>query len=240
MATHSMNPYGLALLDYFHGDVAACLDVLRDDGLEFKLPVSTFFKDPEQFTLIEKTALALCSGNVLDIGAGAGSHSLYLQHAGVNLRALEISPEAVEVMKQRGVFNVECGDIFEFGGKSFDTLLLLPHGIGLVGSIDGLQRFLHHALHLTNEQGIILFDSLDVRCTDDPVHLAYHRRNMAMNRYFGEIMMSFAYKGIQGEQFSWLQIDPETLEHHSNKLGWHCEILHQEAWGDYLVKLTKF
>lgn len=162
-----MEPYGLALLDYFNGDHSATQIFHRDDGRDFEVPISLFFRDSAGFSGIEQAAIKLCSGRVLDIGAGTGRHSLVLQEKGLDVIAL------------------------------------------------------------------------DVRCTDDPVHLAYHERNRNENRFIGEIHFQIEYNGLRGAPFSWLQVDPETLSEASASTGWDSEIICQEPWGDYLARLSE-
>jgi 2-polyprenyl-3-methyl-5-hydroxy-6-metoxy-1,4-benzoquinol methylase len=106
MDPNAMTPHGLALVAYFQGDSTAQLIIRRDDGVEDLLPVSHFFRSPPEFSPIEVAALKRCQGHVLDIGAGTGLHSLVLQSKGLTVTAIDISPEAVEIMVQRGVRNV--------------------------------------------------------------------------------------------------------------------------------------
>lgn len=234
-----MEPYGLALLDYFNGEHSAIQIFRRDDGRDFEVPISLFFRDSAGFSRIEQAAIELCAGRVLDIGAGTGRHSLVLQEKGLQVVALDVSPQAIEIMKKRGVRGVYHGDIFEFNQGKYDTLLLLLHGIGMVADLDGLRRFLHHAHTLLAPGGILVFDSLDVRCTDDPIHLSYHEGNRRRNKYIGEIRFQIEYKGKRGPLFSWLQVDPVTLSEISTSTGWDSKIICQEPWGDYLVTLSE-
>lgn len=176
MSKQSMDLYGLALMDYHNGDHSSTLIMHRDDGREFELPLRVFFAEPSEFTKIEELALASCFGHVLDIGAGTGRHSLVLQKKGLNVYAVDIVPEAVEIMMYKGVTRTACQDIFEFNDGTFDTLLLLMHGIGMVETIVGLNRFLQYAHSLIKPSGVLIFDSLDVRRTDDPVNLAYQEQ----------------------------------------------------------------
>jgi len=103
MSYESMKPYGMALLDYFNGNTDAVLLLERDDGFVQEEPVSIFFRKPPDFFRHEHTALSLCYGNILDIGSGTGVHSIVLQDRGFNVTAIDISPEAVEVMSKSGV-----------------------------------------------------------------------------------------------------------------------------------------
>jgi len=235
----SMSPYGKALTDFYQGDESAEIIYHRDDGYSIKSPVQIFFREESNMSKIERKALQLCFGDVLDIGAGTGLHSLILQNKELNVKAIDISPKAVEIMKNRGVKNVECRDVFKYVGEKFNTLLMLLHGIGITGNLDRFHRYLKHAYELTKSNGIIVFDSLDVRCTDNPKHLEYHEYNRKRGRYIGEIQMQIEYKGEKGKPFNWLHIDPDTLNKEIKKTKWDCEIIHKESSGDYLAKLKK-
>jgi SAM-dependent methyltransferase len=240
MDTKAMEPYGAALRSYFAGDTSASLTLHLDDGLEIQLPVSHFSRGPSTFTPIEEAALAHCKGHVLDVGAGTGLHSLVLQQKGLRVTAIDISPEAVGIMAHRGVQDVQCAHLFEYQGGPFDTILMMGHGIGMVETLAGLDRFLAHAQGwmFGEGEGQVLLDSLDVRVTDDPRNLAYHEANRRAGRYIGEVRMNLDYQGLQGPQYGWLLVDPETLKRQAVKAGWNCEVILTAASGDYLARLT--
>jgi len=234
----AMEPYGRSLLDFFNGDTLAQVVIRRDDGHADDLPASAFFREPSDFSPIEQAAMALCRGYVLDIGAGTGCHSLALQERGTRVLAIDVSPQALEILSKRGVEKCQHVDVFEFHGGPFDTLLLMMHGIGMVEDIAGLDRFLDHVHKLLKADGQILLDSLDVRCTDNPLHLAYQEANRQAGRYFGEIRLRFEYQGRKGPPFGWLHVDPDTLTDRAAKLGWSCQVVCQEDSGDYLAQLA--
>ena len=239
MNPKAMEPFGRALLAYANGDSSSDLLIRRDDGTETVVPVSHFFREEPGFTEMEREAIGLCRGGVLDIGAGAGSHSAVLQRKGHIVTALDISPEAVVVARRRGVADVVCADILSFERGPFDTLLMLGHGIGMSETIRGLNRFLIHAYSLSGAHGQLLLDSLDVRATDDPANLAYHKANQNAGRYIGEVRLQFEFQGQKGPFCGWLHVDAKTLREHSESAGWQCEVVHQGASGDYLARLTK-
>lgn len=237
MNPHAMAPYGAALWAYFKGDTGAQVLVRRDDGEESPLPISVFFREPAQFSRIENAALARCTGRVLDAGAGTGVHSLILQEKGLQVTALDVNPAAVEIMRRRGVREPRCVDLFDFDEHGFDTLLLMGHGIGMVETIGGLDRFLARAQQLLAQDGRILLDSLDVRVTANPVNLAYHRANQQAGRHIGEIRMQFEFQGQRGTACGWLHVDAGTLQEHAARAGWQCEVLIAEEDGNYLAEL---
>ena len=238
MNPESMKPYGLALMDYFNDDHSARISIHRDDGHTDDMAVGTFFRESSDFSRLELAALNLCRGYILDVGAGAGPDSLALQERGLSVCAIDISSEACEIMRTRGVKEVYCTDIYDFSRGPFDTILMLCHGLGLLEDLSGLDRFLEYAHGLLETDGQIICDSMDVRYTNNPLHLAYHEANHDAGRYFGELRFQMEYKGRKWPLWKWLHVDPETLTANARKAGWSCEIVLQEEGGDYLARLT--
>ncbi len=234
-----MEPHGMAMQAFFDGDTNAELIIHRDDGQKTPLPVRYFFRDASEFTPIDKAALEHSEGLVLDVGAGSGLHSLFLQKKGLTVTSIDISPQAVEIMKKRGVKNASCADIFDFQGDPFDTILMMGHGIGITETIAGLDRFLEQVHNLLTAHGQLILDSLDVRTTDDPDHLTYLEANRREGRYIGEIRLQFEFQGWRGPYFGWLHVDPDTLNERARMKGWQCDILLKEKNGDYLAKLVR-
>src|ERR1700760_2159473 len=97
---------GRAIADYFAGVRRRKLWVHMQNFPREEMPIKTYFRTAEQMPELEWIALQHCRGRILDIGAGAGSHSLALQQLGQDVTALEISPLAAAVIKKRGVRNV--------------------------------------------------------------------------------------------------------------------------------------
>ncbi|MCU0353361.1 MAG: class I SAM-dependent methyltransferase, partial [Cytophagales bacterium] len=144
------DPLGAALLDYLAGKTNGHIIVHSNISDDEVMSVAHFFRNTKGLPELEQTALRHCHGRVLDVGAGAGSHALALQSQGVDVTAVDASTGAAEVMRRRGVRSVCHSDIMRFTGASFDTLLMLMNGIGLVGTLDGLAAFLEYAKTLLN------------------------------------------------------------------------------------------
>lgn len=238
MNPEAMRPYALALMDYYRGNLSAALTIVRDDGWITQLPIDTFFRQAQKLEL-EKKALDLCRGDILDVGAGTGLHSLFLQEMGLRVTAIDVSAEAVQIMKERGVTNAQQADIMLFNEGYFDTIIMMGHGIGVVENIAGLDQFLKNMHELLKPNGQILLTSAELRVTNEPIHLAYHRRNLDAGRYYGEIRMQFKYRDFIGPLFGWLHVDAETLGIHALKVGWQCEVISQQQDGNYLARLSK-
>jgi SAM-dependent methyltransferase len=222
-------PHGASLRDFLAGDLDAEVVVRSEDGDEDRTPARVFFRAADEFSALDEAALELCRGRVLDVGAGAGCHSLALQARGIRVTALDVAPEAVETMRRRGVWDVRCGDIFTFAGERFDTLLILMNGIGLVGTLEGLGRFLRDVRRLVVEGGQILLDSFD------PGPGGTGRGG----RYAGEMRFQLEYRGVRGSFYDFVFLDFETLCRHAAEAGWACESIWQEDEGHYLARLTR-
>ncbi|MFX1572420.1 MAG: class I SAM-dependent methyltransferase [Promethearchaeota archaeon] len=235
----AMEPFGLALKEFYEGNKDTKIVFYRDDGLEEEVSLLFNFRSENTFPSIEKQALALCHGSVLDIGAGVGPHSLVLQKQGLEVLAIDISPYACEIMRKRGVKNVKCSTVYELKNKTFDTILLMGRSIGFVENLSGLSKFLNYCKKILNPAGIILFDSIDIRMTTNQVHLAYQEENVKKGHYLGEIRLQIKFGDVLGEKFQWLHIDPQTLNNLANNLDWMCEILHKDEYGAYLAKIKR-
>ena len=234
----AMKPLGRAFMDYVAGDKEATLTLYREDGESGPLPVAEFFREADANPL-EKVALDNCRGRILDIGAGVGIHSLYLQNKGHSVCGLDILPKACEVMRDRGIGEVFCGSNYEYKGEPFDTLLLMGRSIGNVETLAGLDDFLADVRRLAKPNGRIILNSADVRITDNPQHLDYHKFVRHAGRYIGEMRIYLEYKGVKGPMFGLLHVDPATMEEYARKNSWTFEVLYRTEDGNYLAGLTK-
>ena len=232
-----MKPYGDTLMAYHSGDLSASFEIKRDDGFRQVVPASVFYSE-QAFPYLESCALDACNGRVLDIGAGAGRHSLELIRRGFSVTALDILPCFEKILRARGVTEVIISDIFTFSGRRFDTLLMLMNGIGMVGTPDRLDRFLSHAHEITTEDGQIICDSVDVSVSSDPIHVAYREKNIDMGRPIGQQFFIMTYDN-ESEPFKWLHIDFTSLQEHCQGTGWEPCLIHEEADGHYLCRLKK-
>ena len=156
---------GQAGMDYLKKkDPNAIIEVWSDIAETDELPVSYFFRSYKEMPLLEQKALSLCRGKVLDVGAGMGSHSLYLQENKMDVTALEISPMACEVMKLRGVQKLINEDFYNLSGEiKYDTILFLMNGMGVAKNIDGFKLFFDQLRHLLAPGGQVLMDSSDLK-----------------------------------------------------------------------------
>lgn len=221
--------YGKALWDYAKGDEQSLLMLHNSYGEPEEMPVWYFFREYEDMPERERMALSVCEGRVLDVGAGTGSHSLILQNAGVEVTAMDSSAKAVEIMRESGLKDVQQKDFFSYQGQTFDTILALMNGIGIIGKLTRLQDFLNQAKTLLNPGGQLVFDSSDIKYLFDDAPLPDH--------YYGEVRFQYEYKAQKGAWFDWVYIDPDTLSERADELGWHTYFLHKDEHDQYLVRM---
>jgi 2-polyprenyl-3-methyl-5-hydroxy-6-metoxy-1,4-benzoquinol methylase len=231
-----MTAFAKALLAYHNGDNTAVFTIIRDDGFSQSVPVSIFFDD-QNFTELEEIALSLCKGSVLDVGAGAGRHSLELQRRGLNVTATDIEPLCEQIMTQRGVHSVIISDILNWTGVRFDTVLMLMNGIGMVGCPESLNNFLGNLTNLLNAGGYLLCDSIDVDQTDDPHSCCVPNSQHSSSPLSRSTAFSISYAGYMGKAFKWLHISPKLLQEHCRLAGLTFSVIHEEKDGHFLCRI---
>lgn len=127
------DPIGRAVYDYHFHAVNEPIVVHSEDFDDDLMDTSYLFRTYRAMPAMERKALSLCRGHVLDIGACAGAHTVYLQEKGFEVTAVENSEFCCKVLKDRGIQNVVHQDILKFNCQKFDTILLFH-----------CQRLFHH------------------------------------------------------------------------------------------------
>jgi SAM-dependent methyltransferase len=218
--------------------VTASLIVHSSLGECDELPVSVFFRGEAEFFPFDTAALSLCRGRVLDVGAGTGVHSLALQGRGQPVRAAEVLPEAVRIMRRRGVQDIVHADLFDLAQERYDTLLMLMNGIGPVGTLAGLEPFLAAAGRLLAPGGQILLDSGEAHVV--PASADAPRWDWpppTVDAYVGEAWIRLQYRDEVAPPFRELYLDSATLIERAGRLGWRCELAFTDETGGYLACL---
>lgn len=226
--------FGKALLDYQTGNFTENLITATNISDEDELPLAYLFRGFEDMPNLEQKALEFSKGNILDVGCGAGSHTLYLQNKGFNVKAIDISPRAVEVCKLRGVKNAEQKSILK-ETETFDTILLLMNGTGIFQELKQTQNYLKHLKSLLKPNGQILIDSSDIKYMYEDDDGGFW---MDLNaEYYGELDYYLSYRGETEKPMKWLYLDFETLSQECKKAGLTCEKIIDGEHFDYLARL---
>jgi SAM-dependent methyltransferase len=222
-------PLAEALEAYFQGNLGATLVVHADEGEADPMPVSLFFRTEEDLRAADREAIRLTRGRVLDVGAGVGAVALVLQDRGIDVTAVEVIPEAVEIMLERGVEDVRQGWIQELALEPvFDTVLLLMNGVALAGTLTGLPEFLRAVRRVLAPGGQVLVDSTDL----------LHGDEAGSGDYPGEIQYQLEFEGQRGAPFPQLFVDPATLARVADGVGMDFRLAWTGGEGEYLAVLT--
>jgi len=201
--------------------------VERDDGYidpSLHAP-KIYFSEYEDWFPRQRRAMDFVKGRVLDVGCGAGRHSLYLQKKGFKVLGIDNSPLAIKVSKLRGLRKVKLMSVEDISFKpdSFDTIIMMGNNFGLFGSFRRARKLLRKFQMMTSENALIIADTLDPYKTDNPDHLEYHRRNKESGRMGGQARIRIRFGKYVGRWFDYLMVSKEEMQEVLNGTGWEVE-----------------
>ena len=234
--TPEADPMGRAIYEYHKygkaDDVIVHSSMFDDDVI----PVETLYRTFDQMPALEQKALELATGDILDVGAGSGCHSLALKEMGKNSVAVEISSLSGEVMKERGV-DARLVNFYDSSfTETYDTILMLMNGTGIIGNLDNIQTFFSRIKQLLKPGGSLLIDSSDLS-------YLYEEEDGSLmidlaDDYYGLVDFQMQYKDSMGEPFDWLYLDFNTLSYYAEESGFTAELIEEGEYYDYLARLT--
>lgn len=230
-----------ALCDYFYNGRAS-LYTERDDGLRTREDVSWYFTSFRNFPPFERQALKFARGRVLDVGCGAGRHSLYLQRRGFDVVGIDRSPRIVELARRRGVRDVRVADVcrkLPFDAGEFETVFLFGNNLGICGTVPRFRRMLRELYRVTLAHANILATTrvLNRASIKDNRYIS---RNLRKGRPAGQVRMRLERKGNYGPWFELLLFEPSELHAIAGEEGWALEHVFTESVTEgYAVVLKK-
>jgi SAM-dependent methyltransferase len=230
--------FGKAILDYQTNNKPENLITETSISEEDEMSIAYLFRDYSEMPKIEQKALQLAKGRVLDVGCGAGSHSLTLQNdRNLDVTSIDISENAIQACKLRGLKNAKVQDLITLENEKFDTILLLMNGTGIFGTLKKTPFFLKKLKSLLNPNGQILIDSSDIIYMFDEDEDG-GKWIPSENEYYGETIFNITYKGEKEEPLDWLFLDYNTLQNAAFANGLQCELLLEGEHFDYLARLS--
>lgn len=235
--------FGENLLAQYHGGIRISEFVERDDGyLDTGSDPGDYFSEYKDWHKGEQRAIGYAGGRVLDIGCGAGRHSLYLQQKGFDVTAIDSSPGAVKVCKLRGINKALVRPIEgldKFGPGSFDTVLMMGNNFGLLGNRRKAKSLLKKLARITAPGGKIIAGSLDPYKTTNPDHLLYHKRNRKLGRMAGQIRFRIRYKNVIGGWFDYLFVSQQEMQDILSETDWQVEKFIKSFGDTYFAVISK-
>ncbi len=218
----NQDAHGHLMYDFFKGQDVFEI-VQRNDGFIQAIPVSTYFGEYRQWPGIEREAMRYVRGRVLDVGCGAGRHSLYLQQKNrFDVLGIDVSPLAVKVSRLRGLKKAKVISFENVSSRLgvFDTVLMMGNNFGLFQSFRKARLLLHRLHSMTEEGARIVAEVRDPYKTKDPAHFAYHRRNRRHGRMAGQIRMRVLYRKFATPWFDYLFVSREEMKQILHGTGW--------------------
>jgi len=238
--------FGKAILDYQTNNTPEDLITETSISEADEMSVAYLFRTFDDMPKIEQQALSLAKGKILDVGCGAGSHSLHLQENGFDVTSIDISANAIKACELRGLKNAKVQDLMDVENQKFDTILLLMNGTGIFGKLNNVQKYLQKLKSLLHENGQILIDSSDIIYMFDEdedggtrgeAELSEAKWIPSENDYYGEVVFNISYKGEDEMAFDWLYLDYNTLQNAAVANGLQCELVLEGEHFDYLARL---
>jgi SAM-dependent methyltransferase len=230
--------FGKAMLDFQTNNSPEDLITETTISEADEMSVAYLFRSFKEMPKLEQKALELAKGKTLDVGCGAGSHSLYLQNERkLDVTAIDISEKAIETCNLRGVKNAKAQDVLTLDGEKYDTIILLMNGVGIFGKLQNCNKFLSKLKSLLNPGGQILLDSSDIIYMFDEDEDG-GKWIPSDTEYYGELVFNISYKGDKESAFDWLYLDYNTLQNAAVANGFKCELVLEGEHYDYLAKLS--
>ncbi|WP_298136737.1 bifunctional 2-polyprenyl-6-hydroxyphenol methylase/3-demethylubiquinol 3-O-methyltransferase UbiG [Flavobacterium sp.] len=229
--------FGKAILDFQTNNSPENIITETNISEADEMDVAYLFRSYNEMPKLEKKALQLSKGTVLDVGCGAGSHSLYLQNEkNLNVTSIDISENAIQACQLRGLKNAKVQNILDLENEKFDTILLLMNGTGIFGTLAETSNYLQKLKSLLTPNGQILIDSSDIIYMFDEDDDG--SKWIPADGYYGELTFTISYKNQTEEPFPWLYLDYNTLQNAAFANGLQCELIEEGKHFDYLAKLS--
>ncbi len=229
--------FGKAILDFQTNNNPEDLITETSISEADEMSVAYLFRNFNEMPKIEQKALQLAKGKILDVGCGAGSHSLYLQNErNLDVTSIDISANAIEACRLRGLKKAAIQNVMTLENEKFDTILLLMNGAGMCGKLKNISNFLQKLKSLLNEGGQVLVDSSDIIYMFDEDEDGGKWIPTDMD-YYGEVVFDISYKGEKEEPFDWMYIDYNTLQNAAHANGLQCELILEGEHYDYLANI---
>jgi len=213
--------FGRVLWDHYQG-VSSDYFIRRDDNYGARESTARYFRSWEALPAHHRCLLSHARGRVLDIGAGAGQHALALQERGLEVTAIDISPRAVDLCRERGVRDAQVMDAMRMtvDDASFDTVVILGNNLGIAGTLEGLRALLASLRRIVRPGGQILAEFNDHTATHDATHLRYQQWNVVRSRYPGSVSIRVEHDGCCSPFFDWLLPKLGDLRTTCAETGW--------------------
>ena len=234
--------FGHEIYDYHKGIGGSEIIERDDDYFDVSGGPNPYFSEYENWPTHQQQAMEHVRGRVLDIGCGAGRHSLYLQEQGFEVVSVDNSPLAIEVCRSKGLRNAQVLSITQITSRLgvFDSIVMLGNNFGLFGSFKRARWLLARFHRITSHDAMIIAETRDPYDTDTPEHLEYHQFNRQRGRMGGQVRIRVRYKKYVTPWFDYLLASKEEMEEILDSTGWVArDFLDSQIRGLYIAIFEK-
>ena len=242
MRGKNQDAHGRLIYDYFKGRPLGVEIVERDDGFINSGAGGAYLSQYKDWPDREKSAIRLARGRVLDIGCGAGRHSLFLQEKGLDVTGVDVSPLAIQVCRARGLRDVRLMSIHDVGPSlgRFDTILMLGNNFGLFSNKIKARVLLRRFLNMMNPKGRIIAESLDIyKPPVDPAHRRYHLMNKRRGRMPGQVKIRIRYRSLATPWFDYLLVSKKEMREILKGTGWRARRFFSSKGPSYIAIIQR-
>lgn len=233
--------YGHEVFDFHRGKDGYEI-VERDDGyIDFSSGPTAYFAEYRDWPSHMRRAMRYVRGRVLDIGCGAGRHSLYLQGKGFWVMGIDQSPLAIRVCKLRGLRHAKVMTITQVnpGLGRFDTILMMGNNFGLFGGRKKAEWLLGRFRAMTFDGARIIAESNDPYKTSNPHHLKYHEFNRNRGRMPGQLRIRVRYRTYATPWFDYLLVSRGEMREILQGSGWRVTRFLDSLGSTYIAVIEK-
>jgi SAM-dependent methyltransferase len=209
----SLSLFGKALMDYYEGNIAP-IRICRDDGFVYEQDLKKYFSKYHDWPEYERKALEHINDPVLDVGCGAGRHSLWIQSRGFEVTAIDASQSAIEVAKHRGVRDCKVMNIrdIDFPKRVFGSILLIGTQFGVGGSLEATKRIMNKFREILKDDGSIIATSNDISRLNNKMHIKDSGHQKALGKEIEKVKLRMEYKTELGDWFQVLLATPKKMK----------------------------
>lgn len=233
--------YGEAMTAAFRGDPRGIAVVERSDG-RVMLDVGIDYLAPaRRWVPEERAAIRRARGRVLDVGCGAGRVALHLQERGHEVVAIDVSPGAVALSRERGVRDARelTASQVRAADGPFDTIVMYGNNLGLLRDARHATWLLRRFARAATEGAVLLGGTNDPYRTEDPNHLAYQAENRRRGRMPGQIRMRIRFHELATPWFDYLFVSKDELAKVVEGTGWRLADTVEDGSAQYVAVLEK-
>lgn len=176
---------------------------------------------------------------VVDAGCGAGSHTLRLQQAGLDVLATDVSPGALRVARKRGVERIARGDLRSLPTIS-ECVFLAGTQLGLGGSTAAFQKTLEALAAATTDSAHVVGDLKDPFAVEaqsvaggDELRTFDREEGTATRRFRTE------YRDLAGPWLELLCLTPEAARRAIAPTTWQLDDIIEGDGARYFLVLRR-